>query len=440
MLEYFLSFLDQHKLIKKDEQTLLAVSGGIDSMVMAHLFLQSPHDFAVSHINFGLRGAESNQDEQMVEEWCDSHQVKCYVQHAPREIFEGKESTQMAARDFRYRYFDELMHKKGYQKLATAHHLDDSLETVLFNMTKGTGLRGLRGISPISGDIIRPMLFAGKEEILDYAKSAKIQWREDASNDTDTYQRNKIRHHVIPVLKTINPGLMRSFSSVADRVKDAQDLIEDTVEVILKNHKVMENGITRIGLEWVGLYRNPGAILNEILRRYGFSFLQVSQIQSSIIAGVSGKLFYSDLYELNLDREQLVIREKESFIYEDTQLRIPGVTIIGNRWIDSDVVEGNRIEDPADQCVAYLDLDKVIRPNITQWKEGDIFYPLGMKGKKKVSDFMIDSKIPLTLKKDVLILKSGGDIAWIVGYRIDDRFKVTGNTKKMLRLQLHSDV
>ncbi len=440
MLEYFLSFVDQQKLIRKDEQILLAVSGGIDSMVMAHLFLESPYAFAVSHINFGLRGAESNRDELMVKEWCAKHEIRCFVQHAPKEIFEGKESTQMAARDFRYRYFDELMQKEGFHKLATAHHLDDSLETVLFNFSKGTGLRGLRGINPISRDIIRPMLFSDKEEILKYAEKAKIQWREDASNDSDTYQRNKIRHHVVPVLKTINPGLMRSFSGVTDRVNDAQSLIEEIAENILKAHKCSDAGIVRIDLKWINQYRNPSAILNEILWKYGFSFLQVSQIQSSIVAGVSGKLFYSDLYELNLDRDQFIIREKESFFYEDAKLRIPGITIIGNKWIDADVVVGNEIEDPSDQCVAYLDLKKLSKLTITHWEEGDTFYPLGMKGKKKVSDFMIDSKIPLTLKKDVLILKSEGEIAWIVGYRIDDRFKVTRETQKMLRLQLHSDV
>ncbi len=440
MLEYFLSFIDQHKLIAKDERVLLAVSAGIDSMTMAHLFLQSPYPFVVSHINFGLRGEESHKDEAFVRNWCDTHKIKCFVQHAPTKIFEGKDSIQMAAREFRYQYFDDLIHKEGFHKLATAHHLDDSLETVLFNMIKGTGLRGLKGINPINRDIIRPLLFAGKEEIKAYAKEATIQWREDATNETDNYQRNKIRHQVIPVLKSINPALMRSFNSVVQRVTDAQDLVEETTKNLLKVHKNVENGVVRIGLDWLKQYRNPGSIFNEILREYGFSYSRVEQIQSAVLSGTSGKLFYSDLYELNVDRDQLIIREKESFHFKDTTLRIPGVTIIGNRWIDADVIAGNEIGDVHDPCVAYLDLDKLTTPTVAYWEEGETFYPLGMKGKKKVSDFMIDSKIPLTLKKDVLILKSEGEIAWIIGYRLDDRFKVTSDTRKMLRLQLHKDV
>ena len=201
MLEYFLSFINEHSLIGKDERTLVAVSGGVDSMVMADLFLQSAYPFAITHVNFGLRGEESNKDEKFVRDWCESNKVPCFIQNAPSQIFDGKDSTQMAARDFRYQYFDVLMQKEGFHKLATAHHLDDSLETVLFNFTKGTGLRGLKGIQPINGDIIRPLLFAGKEDILTYVKERGIQWREDATNETDTYERNKIRHQVIPTPK-----------------------------------------------------------------------------------------------------------------------------------------------------------------------------------------------------------------------------------------------
>jgi len=440
MLEYFLSFIKEHALIGEGERTLLAVSGGVDSMVMADLFLKSPYPFAVAHVNFGLRGEESNKDEDFVKAWCKTHEIQCFVQNAPGEIFEGKDSVQMAARDFRYQYFDLLMSQEGFHKLATAHHLDDSLETVLFNFTKGTGLKGLKGINPINGDIIRPLMFAGKEDIKKYVKEANIMWREDATNKTDNYQRNKIRHQVIPVLKSMNPGLMRSFNTVVQRVTDAQDLVEDTTKDLLNTYKRKENGVTTIGLGWLENYHNPGSVFNEILRAYGFSYLRVKQIQSAVLSGTSGKLFYSDLYELNVDRDQLIIREKEPFHFEDTPMKIPGVTIIGGRWIDADVINGNEIADTHDPTIAYFDLEKVIGLLVTHWAEGDTFYPLGMQGKKKVSDFMIDSKIPLTLKKDVLILKSQGKIVWIIGYRIDDRFKVTARTKKMLRLQLHSNV
>ncbi|MEQ8553254.1 MAG: tRNA lysidine(34) synthetase TilS [Cyclobacteriaceae bacterium] len=440
MLEYFLSFIHEHLLVRDGERTLVAVSGGVDSMVMADLFLQSPFSFAVTHVNFGLRGEESNKDEALVREWCASRQVPCFVQHAPSQIFEHSDSTQMAARDFRYQYFDVLMQKEGFHKLATAHHLDDSLETALFNFTKGTGLRGLQGISAIKGDIIRPLLFAGKEDIIAYAKERKICWREDATNRTDAYQRNKIRHQVIPALKSINPGLLRTFTSVAQRVTDARELIEEIVQDLLRNHKHVEGSTTRIAMKWMSQYQHTGAILHEMLREYGFSYVQARQIQASVVSENAGKLFYSDLYELNVDREQLVIKEKQAFLEENKPLRVPGVTIIGKRWIDADIISGNEISDVNDPCIAYFDLDKLKSAKVTHWKEGDTFNPLGMKGKKKVSDFMIDSKIPLTLKKDVLILRSQEEIAWIIGYRLDDRFKVTAETKKMLRLQLHSDV
>ena len=440
MLEYFLSFINDHSLIGKDERTLVAVSGGVDSMVMADLFLQSSYPFAITHINFGLRGEESNKDEKFVREWCESNKVPCFIQNAPSQIFDGKDSTQMAARDFRYQHFDMVMHKEGFHKLATAHHLDDNLETVLFNFTKGTGLRGLKGIQPINGDIIRPLLFASKEDILTYVKERGIQWREDATNETVTYERNKIRHQVIPTLKSINPGLMKTFTTVIQRVSDAQALIEEIVEELLSIHKYVENGVIKIGMKWLGQYQHSGAILYEMLRKYDFSYVQVTQIQSAVVSETAGKLFYSDLYELNVDRDQLIIREKKSFFIEDKLLRIPGVTIIDNRWIDADIISGNEISDTHDADVAYLDMDHIKDPKITHWEEGDTFYPLGMKGKKKVSDFMIDSKIPLTLKRDVLMLRSKGEIAWIIGYRLDNRFKVTTQTKSMLRLQLHKDV
>ncbi|XOV94467.1 MAG: tRNA lysidine(34) synthetase TilS [Bacteroidota bacterium] len=442
MFEYFLAFIERHQLIRSGERTILAISSGVDSMTMADLFLRSSYPFAVAHVNFGLRGKESDMDEEFVREWCKSNKIECFIQRAPKSIFEGSESVQMAARTFRYEYFKEVMKSKGFQKLATAHHLDDSLETTLFNFVRGTGLRGLKGISAQNEHVIRPLLFAEKEDIVAYATLKNISWREDASNEKDAYHRNKIRHHIKPVLKDINPGLMRSYQSVTERIKDSQDLVDQIVEGVLNRFQKIDGEVIRIDLEWMADYRNAKAILSEILRTYGFSYTQVKQIEESINAGMTGKLFYSGTYTLNLDRRALILKAKEErdSDWQLMNLIVPGETIVENRSIDSTIIEGNSYSKVSDPSIAYFDFDAIKEAKLNHWEEGDIFYPLGMKGKKKVSDFMIDSKIPLTLKRDVLILRSEGEIAWIVGYRQDERFKVKPETRRMLRLQLHQDV
>ena len=293
MLEYFLSFIKQHQLIARGEKTLLALSGGVDSMVMADLFLRSGYPFAVAHVNFGLRGRDSDLDEAFVKKWCTDKRITFHAEKVPEGLFSSGESIQMTARDFRYRYFRELMQQHRYQRLATAHHLDDSLETALFNFTKGTGLRGLKGIEPQNNEIIRPILFAEKQYILDYAKDQGIEWREDASNERNDYQRNKIRNQVIPVLQSINPGLTHTFLSISQRMGDAQDLVDHVTEGIVRDFTREDKGKVLINLEWMKNYLNPLIILYELLRPYGFSYAQVSQVRQTVASGSSGKLFHS---------------------------------------------------------------------------------------------------------------------------------------------------
>ncbi len=440
MLEYFLAFIKQHQLIARKEQVIVAISGGVDSMVMADLFKKSPYSFAIAHINYGLRGEDSNKDEQLVKSWCEQNDIDCFIKKAPKEIFQGKASVQMAARTFRYHFFDEILNAKKYHKIATAHHLDDSLETALFNFSKGTGLRGLVGIAPMLGDVIRPMLFAEKADILAYAKEHKIKWREDLSNEQTKYQRNKIRHEVIPVLKSINPGLLNSFRSVSQRVTDAQDLLTQKTEEIKRVHLKTDRQVITMELSWMNEFHNPRSILMEALRHYAFSFSQVRDIYEVILSGAKGKLFFSESYELNVDRDLLVIRLHKEDMEVNEKLNVPGSVSIQNHVLSTEVLKGNTIDNQNDSSIAFVDFDQMKQLKVTGWQEGDIFYPLGMKGKKKVSDFMIDSKIPLTLKRDVLIIRSEEEIVWVVSHRIDDRFKVTEKTQKMLRIQFQENV
>ncbi|MDJ1500853.1 tRNA lysidine(34) synthetase TilS [Xanthocytophaga agilis] len=439
MLKKFLTYINEKTLFQPDEKVLLAVSGGMDSVVMLHLFYKAKLNFAVAHCNFGLRGEESDADELFVKKLAKKYKVPFYSEQFDTEAFalQEKVSVQMAARVLRYEWFEGICKNNGFSVIATAHHLNDTLETVLFNLTKGTGIAGLHGIQSKNGRIARPLLFANREEIYEYVVENQLAWREDSSNQSSHYHRNLIRNEVIPLLKNINPNLEHTIEHTVDRVLAVEKIflaeVEKTRAVVMRQ----EGGVTYINFEKLQTEIEPVIKLHELLKPFHFTYTQVNDIWQTLGAE-SGRQFDSPSYRLIKDRTELVITAK------GLQSYIPATIDADTTQFQNEVVSlsiqkvsASGFKIPSSPKIAALDLATLKFPlKIRLWKQGDKFCPLGMKQKKKVSDFLIDEKVPVNIKERTYVLLSGDDIVWIAGMRIDDRFKLTKETTEVYQISL----
>lgn len=398
---------------------MLAISGGIDSVVLLELLTELGVDVAVAHCNFGLRGGESDGDEQFVIEKALEKNIRYFT----KRIHLESGSIQLEARERRYEWFGELKEKHGFNKLSTAHHLNDSLETTLLNLTRGTGIHGLGGIPIQSGWIIRPLMFAQREEIEAYAKHCNVSWREDSSNQKADYTRNKIRLDVVPNLRSINNSLESTFLTTKERLDLLSDFLKFKAKQILKEEFSELEG--RLNLGWIQ-EEHDLILLNEILAPYGFNYPTVKEIFEA--RDRPGKLFKSPGFHLLIDRESLYIKESNLLPAEEVMVSGLGIYEFADYKFEISVEKGvvskkNWRETSAD--VAYLSKEKLSFPlKMRIWEEGDVFQPLGMQGTKKVSDFLIDQKVPLAKKDKVVVLESGGHITWVVGSRISEKFKM----------------
>lgn len=438
MVKDLLKFIESEDLIFSGDKILLAVSGGVDSMVMSELFKQAGIDFAIAHVNYNLRGKDSLMDQEFVEEWGRGNGVEVHLKTVDKSSYESTDSVQMVARKLRYDFFDELSTQHGYNKIATAHHLDDSLETILMNLTRGTGIAGITGIPLVNGKIIRPLLFTDRRSIETFAKENNIGWREDQSNAKNTYHRNLIRNKVVPVLQQMNPSLNQTLKDSLIRLDAASQLFAVKKQEICTKFLVEENGLVRLSLDWVQDDNITKALLGDILADYGMSFKQSKDVFRAVATHSVGSMFFTERHEINLDRNHLIIRQKPKT--EDTwEAQIVAgqhQIAVGSFNLIMEIIEAPFKIDP-DANVAFLNYDSINWPlKVRKWKQGDKFVPLGMSGKKSVSDFMIDNKIAVTLKKDIFVLLSGDDIAWIVGHRISDLFKVTSPSNKALKISM----
>lgn len=423
------------------EKTLLALSGGIDSMVMNHLFYGAGFDIGIAHCNFLLRGEESEEDEIFLDEKALSQQTPFYTKRfKTKEYAEVRKlSTQMAARELRYQWFDDLMKTEGFDNLAVAHHKDDQLETVIFNLAKGTGIAGLTGMPSKSGTIIRPLLFADRQMINDYAIENKLEWHEDSSNESLKYKRNLIRHKIVPVIKEINPGISDNLEYTLQRLTEAKAAVSDRLKQFLVAGIRKSGTDLFISKEALATSPIPTISLHHVAGPLGYSYRQCSRVVE--ILDEVGKIFYAGNHVLNIDREDIIISEMAPQEMEQWQLSVKAE----DRMVAPPPPFGKLIvkidgkanfKKIANANIASLDLDKLKFPLILRpWKQGDYFIPIGMKGKKKVSDLMIDEKIPLNLKSRVMVLESGGKVAWVVGIRIDDRFKITSKTTNIWKAE-----
>ncbi|MDH3710967.1 MAG: tRNA lysidine(34) synthetase TilS [Cyclobacteriaceae bacterium] len=420
------------------DQYLLAVSGGVDSMVMAHLFRDQGFSIGLAHVNFTLRGKDAELDQEFVKSLAESWGVPYYHKRVDTADYARSKriSLQMAAREIRYQWFEELLASSDYQWVVTAHHQNDELETMLLNFTKGTGLAGLHGIAPKRGNIIRPLLFATKQRILDYARKSQISWREDSSNQSDYYQRNLIRNKVIPILKEINPKLEQTAHASAEVIGVAETVFLRKVEEI-KATLLIQKG-DHIWIDTSLLTSQPLPIWFQILNEYGFNYQQVIKIADTL--GKSGSKFISSTFQLNVDRHHLVITplNKQSlsgFTIDNTS----GSYQQGNKTWTLARHEAKSFSIKVDDGTGAFDLESLQFPlRVRNWEPGDWFHPLGMSHRKKVSDLLVDVKVPLNLKDEVQVVTSGEDIVWVVGFRIDDRFKITQQTEKVLEITINN--
>lgn len=432
-------YIKQHRLFTESDLLLVTVSGGVDSMVLLHSLLNLKYRCIVAHCNFGLRGAESDGDEQLVTSFCASHQIPLQTIRFETQTYakQHKLSIQMAARELRYDWFRKTAHETGCTRIAVAHNANDVAETFFLNLTRGAGLRGLGGIAVTNDKIVRPLLFATRTEILAYAREFNIVFREDSSNSSDKYHRNRIRHRVIPELETINPAFIKNVGLTTTRLTELSDWLDGQLQNL--REQVIEkrtDGMLAISIPQLKASQMSHTLLFEILSDFGFSSATIRDIDQTLDAE-SGKQFYSPEYRVVKDRDELIISpiadEPVTRFYlneSDSQIDSPikmNLSIV-------DASQFTLIKNPR---IACLDADKLSFPLLARrWKQGDYFVPLGMTQLKKVSDFFIDAKVSLVDKESAWIIDSGGTIAWIAGYRIDDRFKVTPETRRVLILEI----
>jgi tRNA(Ile)-lysidine synthase len=438
MVDKFIDYIDSEQIFSEKDNFLLGISGGLDSMVMLDLFSATSFRIAVAHCNFGLRDKESDADQSFVEDVCNKKNIKFYTKRFDTKDYalERGISIQMAARELRYIWFDRLSADLDYSCIAIAHNKNDLVETFLLNLSRGTGIKGLTGIKSRNGKIVRPLLFAGRQEITAFADKNKIQFREDSSNRETRYKRNHIRHKIIPEFENVNPAFTGSVAETARRLRETEIIYSQAIEHHFKRICQKTGQVYYLDIGELKKLSPLNTYLFEFLRKWQFPGELIPDIISSLSAS-SGKQFYSPTHRIVKDREKLIITPVQEtgitryYIEESTtELYIPvnlKLTRIKN-------VSGFRM--PVSPSIACIDLHLLLFPLILRkWEKGDYFQPLGMSGLKKVSDFFIDNKFSLIDKENTWIIASGNKVVWIAGHRLDDRFKISERTKEILMIE-----
>lgn len=439
MLERFLKHIEENKLFPKNETVLLAVSGGSDSVVLTNLFLRSGLSYAIAHVNYNLRGEESKGDAAFVRTLAKEQNTEYYeldIDLKKDAKIQGQ-SVQMAARDVRYEWLEKIRSENNYFAIATAHHANDAVETFFLNLTAGCGIKGLHGIPVKRGNIVRPLLCFTKNELSDYLETEKLTFREDSSNVSNYYMRNFIRNKIVPLFDELNPQFIPVMQSNIQRIKEAEELYNISVTKYLNEIMKIKNDLIEIDIEKLSNLSFKNTILYEGIKDYGFTSNQTEDILRSMEG--SGKQFFSKSHQLVVDRSKLLIRIKTDEMVTDDTITIDKETKMINlpsAYIRFNVERRPELI-PNSGNVFYIDLDRLQFPlTLRKWRHGDYFYPLGMKGKKKLKEFFIDNKFSLFDKEDIWLITSGDEIALIVGHRLDDRYKITENTTQCLRVTI----
>ena len=462
MLNQFLENIREKKLFDTGQKILLAISGGIDSMVMLHLFEKSGFDYGIVHCNFQLRGAESDRDEEFVKTQVLIHGVPAFFKRFDTEEYSQINgiSIEMAARELRYEYFEKIRAEHGYDFIATAHHSDDLIETFFLNLTRKTGIKGLTGIKDKSGKIIRPMLFASRADIEKFASEQYLEFREDSTNSEVVYQRNFLRHKILPLFAALNPSFKKNLLASIENLKDAETVYNGYFET--EKQKVVENatdspfdfaqgdGQTErsrslisfsspshsINIKKLLNSSQPRLLLLEILSSFDFNPSVVDEVFQSLNTE-SGKQFFSKTHRLIKDREKLFVTKLAENQNRIFYIETDDVELFEPFDITIEKLSGKDFKIRKEQNIACLDLEKLEFPLlIRKWQQGDYFQPFGMTGFKKLSDFFIDEKIPVHQKENTWLLCSGEKIVWVMGMRIDNRFRIDKSTRSVLQIEI----
>lgn len=421
-------FIEENNLFALNGKVLVALSGGADSVGLLRVLIDLGYTCECAHCNFHLRGEESDRDEQFVRSLCQEHQIPLHVKHFETESYakEKQISIEMAARELRYAWFEELRNETKSMVIAVAHHRDDSVETFLLNLIRGTGINGLKGIQAKNGHIVRPLLETSRENILNYLDHLQQNYVTDSTNLQDEYMRNKIRLNLLPIMKEMNPSIMESIQDTAQKLSETANIYNQNRKEILETSIQTTSDGYMLPIRTILEDTAPQSLLHEWLSPVGFNSSQIKDIHQSLKNEQSGKLFISNEWELLRDRDFLILQPKQK------EEKIPEI-IIETIEVDNDFILLK------DKNIACLDADKVALPlEIRKWKKGDKFFPFGMKGQKKVSDYLTDKKFSLFQKEKQYVACSEGKIVWLIGERTDERFKITERTQRALILKIQS--
>lgn len=446
ILNRFKLFIQQHYFFQKEDYLLLAVSGGVDSVVLCELCRQAGFSFSIAHCNFQLRGDESERDEQFVRELAKKYEVSLFVKKFNTNEFadQNKLSIQVAARELRYSWFEELLQEKkvnsfsGGTYLLTAHHTNDSTETLLMNFFKGTGIKGLQGILPKQKNTIRPLIFLKKEEIISFAKENNLSFVEDSSNTSDKYTRNYFRNQLIPSLEKVFPQVEENLQNNLERFNEIEILYRQSIQRHKEN--LLEIRGNEIHIPVLKLLKSTPlkTIIYEIIKDFQFTAHQVDEVVN-LLNSETGKYVSSSSHKIIKNRNWLIIapieNSKSAHVLienNDTHIEFELGTLKIKREDFGGSIPNSLLEN-----VMMITADELTFPlMLRRWKQGDYFYPLGMpKKKKKLSKFFIDQKLSLTEKEKIWVIESRQKIVWVIGKRIDDRFKITPSTKNILRVE-----
>ncbi|MGZ4007025.1 MAG: tRNA lysidine(34) synthetase TilS [Mucilaginibacter sp.] len=439
-VEKFTDFIKQNTLFEHNSNILAAVSGGMDSVLMARLLKASGFSFGIAHCNFQLRGDEAVADQQFVNNLAAQLDVPFHTANFDTKTFaaEHKISIQMAARELRYQWFRQISQQAGYDVIALAHHQNDAIETILLNLTRGTGIAGLHGILPKNGELVRPMLFLKRDEIEHIVNTEGIEYVEDSSNSSAKYARNKIRLEVIPKLKELNPALESTFEHNLKHFRDLEILLEKKLDELKREIFITLGEEIHLSIAKIKKLHPQNLLLFGLLQNYGFNETAVDDIILALDKH-SGRVFESADFKLVLDREKLILTKKQVAPERVISITAGMHELHYNNYRLSILPDDSPLIIKDNPMAVSIDTSLLVYPlTMRAWQQSDFFYPLGMKMKKKLSDFFINQKVPLHEKTQIPLLVNGnGDIIWIGGYRPDERYKVNKNTKKVTIFELY---
>ncbi len=434
-------FIADNQLFTTNDSLLLAISGGVDSVVMSAALCRLGYAVTLAHVNYQLRGSESDGDEQFVRQLAEKLNVKLFVQRfdTQQQAKNNKQGIQETARKLRYEWFGALQKQYGFTHILTAHHLSDALETSLYQLVKGCGIKGIRGIPLRQGAVVRPMLAFSRVEIVQYAHASHLQWREDSSNTSNYYTRNFIRHQIVPLLEKINPSVVQGFADTHQRLSDAAQWLQSAIADAEKQVVHESDGIFYLNIKALEQLHSPRLFLYEYLKKWGFNY-QTAVLIAKHLHSQSGTQFLSNTHRAAINRGQIVISSLSSDKASDYSVSIPN---FGTYSLDNQKVISIHLKQPKDAAlhsenpaVVWVDAAALVFPlTVRYWQAGDKMQPLGMRGSKKISDILTDLKVALHEKKSAYVLcNAQGQILWLIGYRLSELARISDDTAAIAKI------